>query len=374
MNGGPGRAVRGGALVGLGAVLAGSLVLAVGLGLVKWVVDETASPGSLLSVLLVAGGLALLVGGTLGATRGRPVGVRALGGLGAVGLAGLVAIVVGPAVAVNHVPRPSIGDAPDAVGLEHEDLRLRTPDGVELAAWYVPSTNGAAVVLLHGAGSTRSNVLTQAAVLAGHGYGVLLLDARGHGESGGRSMDFGWHGDDDVAAAVAHLEGRADVSADRIGVVGMSMGGEEAIGAAAAHPAIRAVVAEGATARNAADEAWLSDAYGLRGAFQEVLERLQDRVTDLLAAAEVPIALRDAVARSDARFLLITAGEVAAEGHAAAHIASAAPDRVDVWTVPGADHTGGLATDPEGWEARVVGFLDEVLLDRVPTGGPGSGG
>ena len=50
--------------------------------------------------------------------------------------------------------------------MAYENVRLRTGDGVSLAGWYVPSVNRAAVVLLHGAGSTRSNVLPQAAVLA----------------------------------------------------------------------------------------------------------------------------------------------------------------------------------------------------------------
>src|SRR5690606_16506366 len=100
---------------------------------------------------------------------------------------------------------------------EHTSLAVETADGVRLAAWYVPSTNRAAVVLLHGAGSTRSNVLRHAAVLADNGYGVLLLDARGHGESEGRAMDFGWWGDADVTAAVEALAGRADVDPDRIG-------------------------------------------------------------------------------------------------------------------------------------------------------------
>ena len=136
---------------------------------------------------------------------------------------------------------------------------------MSLAGWYVPSANGAAVVLLHGAGSTRSDVLPQAAVLARAGFGVLLVDARGHGGSGGRAMDFGWHGDADIAAATDYLAARPDVDADRIGAVGMSMGGEEAIGATATNRLLRAVVAEGATARTAADEAWLSDRYGTAG-------------------------------------------------------------------------------------------------------------
>lgn len=55
-------------------------------------------------------------------------------------------------------------------------MTFRAADGVRLSAWYVPSRNGAAVVLLPGAGSTRTAVLGQAAVLARHGYGALLTD------------------------------------------------------------------------------------------------------------------------------------------------------------------------------------------------------
>ena len=56
----------------------------------------------------------------------------------------------------------------------------------------MPARNGTAVVLLPGAGATRTAVLGQAAVLARHGYGALLVDDRGHGRSAGHAMDFGW--------------------------------------------------------------------------------------------------------------------------------------------------------------------------------------
>ena len=239
-------------------------------------------------------------------------------GAGTVILVAVVAFVVGPAVAATNVPRPEIGATPASKGLDYESVTVTTDDGVRLAGWYLPSTNRAAVVLLHGAGSTRSNVLDEAAVLARHGFGVLMIDARGHGDSGGRAMDFGWHGDADIAAATGYLAERPDVDPQRIGVVGMSMGGEEAIGAAATNPLIGAVVAEGATARNAADEAWLSNQFGVRGLLQEQIERLQDMATDVLTDASVPTSMRDAVATSgDTRYLLITAGNVADEGHAA---------------------------------------------------------
>ena len=184
---------------------------------------------------------------------------------------------------------------------------MTTDDGVRLAGWYLPSTNRAAVVLLHGAGSTRSDVLDEAAVLAAHGFGVLMIDARGHGDSDGRAMDFGWHGDADIAAATGYLADRPrrrPTAHRRGGHVDGWRGGASA--PAATNRLIRAVVAEGATARSAADEAWLSDEFGVRGLVQEQLERLQDVVTDALTDASVPTSMREAVETSgDTRYLLI---------------------------------------------------------------------
>jgi dienelactone hydrolase len=274
----------------------------------------------------------------------------------------LAVSIVAPAVAATNVPSTEITSTPATMGLEYQSVTLTTTDGVELAAWYMPGTNRAGVVVMHGAGSTRSDVLDQAAVLARSGYTLVLIDARGHGDSRGTAMDFGWNGDLDIAAGTAFLASRPEVDPDRIGVVGFSMGGEEAIGAAAADPRIRAVVAEGATARQAADKAWLSDVYGWRGWLQEQVENVQDGITDYLTEASPPTVLRSAVAQSPGtRFLLITAGTVEDEAHAAAYIQAGAGERVTVWNVDGADHTGGYDTQPDDWQQRVVEFLDETL-------------
>jgi uncharacterized protein len=143
--------------------------------------------------------------------------------------------------------------------------------------------------------------------------------------------------------------------------MGFSMGGEEAIGASRSNGAVRAVVAEGATGRTAADKDWLSDVYGWRGHLQEIVEDVQYRITDYLSPASTPVSLERAVRDSDAEFLIISAGAVTDEGHVAETLGRAAPERVETWTVDAAGHTGGLDTDPEEWVRRVTGFLDSTV-------------
>lgn len=273
---------------------------------------------------------------------------------------------VGQGVAASLPAHPVLGArTPADVGLRYEPVTLRTADGVRLAAWWVPSRNRAALVLLHGAGSTRTAVLDQAAALGTHGYGLLLLDARGHGESAGRGMDFGWYGERDVAAALDFVAGRPGVAGDRLGVVGLSMGGEVAIGTAGSDPRVGAVVAEGATNRVAADKGYLA-AYGVRGEIQRGIDWATYAVAGLLTAAPEPPALRESAADAQADgtptpMLLITAGDLDSERLAAEYIHRAAPGAVEIWTVPGAGHTGGLRTEPGEWERRVLGFLDTTL-------------
>jgi uncharacterized protein len=277
-----------------------------------------------------------------------------------------VALVISPLVlavyAVNVPPTDAGTVTPASRGLAYTDVAFRAADGVRLSGWYVPSGNGGAVVLLHGAGSTRAGVLNHAAVLARHGYGVLLFDSRGHGRSGGDAMEFGWYGDRDIRAAVSFLEHRPDVHAGRIAVAGMSMGGEEAIGAAASDSRIRAVVAEGATGRVAGDASWLSQEYGWRGWIQERITGLTSLAASLLTSAPRPIALRASVAEAAPRpVLLIAAGKVRDEIVAGRFIRRASPGTVQLWIVPGAAHTGGLATHPAEWTERVTGFLGRAL-------------
>jgi hypothetical protein len=94
------------------------------------------------------------------------------------------------------------------------------------------------------------------------------------------------------------------------------------------------------------------------------VDRLTYGLTDLLTDAPTPRPLRAAIASSPRRpVLLVVAGDVADERHAAEALRAASPATVEVWVVAGAGHTGGLATDPDGWARRVHAFFDHALLE-----------
>ncbi len=267
------------------------------------------------------------------------------------------------AIYATNLPATALGNVtPAARGFAYLDVTLTTVDHVRLSAWYIPSRNGAAIVLLHGSGSTRTSVLDQATVIARHGYGVLLVDARGHGRSRGIGMDFGWWGDRDTLAAVTWLEARPDVAGGRVGAVGMSMGGEEALGAAAADPRIRVVVTEGALGRGSMDSAWLPNTP--QGYIERGMLTVQTAVTGLLTSAPEPASLRRAVVAIAPRPVLLIAGRPELRGDR--QLRDAAPATVDVWELPDTPHVSGLAYHPAEWEARVVGFLDAALGPSTP--------
>jgi dienelactone hydrolase len=354
------------------ATVAGIAGTAAGAGiasaqLAKASLDVTAT----LAVIVLMSGISLLGWGAALLIRALPGWWRLLAVPAAIVVLWFVLYPLTVAVyATSRPPGPLGPGNPGQYGLTYQDVSFRTSDGVPLSAWYVPARNGAAVVLLPGAGSTRISLLEQAAVLAGHGYGALLTDTRGHGLSGGRAMDFGWHGNADITAAVSFLSRQPGVQPGKIAVLGLSMGGEQAIAAAGADPRIRAVVAEGVTGQQLADLGWLP--HGIDGALTRGEEWVKFSAAGLLSGAPRPMPLRDAIRAAAPRpVLIIAAGAVPDESVAARWFQAASPGTVQVWSVARAGHTGALAAQPRAWEARVTSFLNAALNPVATPAGPG---
>jgi fermentation-respiration switch protein FrsA (DUF1100 family) len=155
----------------------------------------------------------------------------------AVGAVPLAAWAAGE-VLVAPARRP-VGAPPPALGAEEITFGARD----RLHGWWLPGRAGAgAVVLLHGVRSDRRSMIERAAWLRAQGYGVLLFDFSAHGESEGDAISFGLRESDDVADAVAELRRRAP--GERIGAIGVSMGGAAMVLAAGSIPRLDAVVLE----------------------------------------------------------------------------------------------------------------------------------
>jgi pimeloyl-ACP methyl ester carboxylesterase len=120
--------------------------------------------------------------------------------------------------------RPSPSEIP-AARPPARDVRLRTEDGVSLAATYWPgrTTEAPAVLLLHGVESSRASMTSSAAWLAGNGYAALTIDFRGYGESTPAAHSFGLNESRDAAAALAWLKRRQGGAP--VAILGVSMGG-----------------------------------------------------------------------------------------------------------------------------------------------------
>ena len=314
-----------------------------------------------LAVIVLVAGLFLLIWGAVALVRAVPGWWRLLAIPVALAVLQFVLLPLTEAVYATNLPPGQLGTGtPARYGLTYQDVAFRTADGVRLSAWYIPSRNGAAVVLLPGSGSTRTAVLGQAAMLARHGYGALLVDGRGHGLSGGHAMDFGWWGGRDLAAAVSFLARQPGVQAGKIAVLGESMGGEQALAAMGADPRIRAVVAEGAEGQQYADRGWRP--HDITGVIDRGVDWVQYTAAGLISGAPRPMSIPDAIRAAALRPVLIVAGgTVASEPVAARWFRAASPATVQVWVVPHAGHTQGLATAPQAWEAHVIGSLNAAL-------------
>lgn len=242
---------------------------------------------------------------------------------------------------------------------EYQSVTLTTSDGLELAGWYVPSQNRAAVIAIPG----RDGPQAAARVLARHGYGVLLFDRRGEGESEGEPNASGWGGTRDVAAALAFLQSQPDVDPRRIGGIGLSVGGELLIETAARTPALAATVSEGAGIRSVREHMHRA---GIGKWITLPLHANMTLRTAVFSNQLPPPDLADLIGEIAPRPVLLIQAQQAQGGEELNPVYfAAAGDPKALWLVPDSTHVGGLEAHPVEYEQRLIGFLDRALLDTV---------
>ena len=132
--------------------------------------------------------------------------------------------------------------APVEVGLNGvKEIEIAAADGVTLIAWHSPAGDDKPTMLyFHGNAANAANRAPKFEAMRENGFGVLYLNNRGYGGSGGRPTE-----KDNVADAITaydYLIGLG-VPAARIVAYGESLGSGQAVKLAAARP-VAAVVLE----------------------------------------------------------------------------------------------------------------------------------
>lgn len=287
----------------------------------------------------------------------------------ALGAAGALAAAWYASHRINPTPRRSYRDAftftPWEMGVPFETVTLTTPDALTLHAWWLPRPESEHVIIgCHGHTGGKHELLGISSRLWQAGFNVLLFDLRGRGQSDPFPNTLAGYELADLETALAYVQQRMPHA--NIGLLGYSMGGVLAILLAAAHPEIRAVVA---------DSPFSTAELVVANKMQKIVAGL---AYPLLAITSLVIAQRygytlgrvrpvEAVAQLAPRPLLLihgTADTLVPVEHAD-QLFAAAGEPKELWLMPGAEHCGAYFLDREEYVARVRAFFQQALCEAT---------
>ena len=263
---------------------------------------------------------------------------------------------------LNPLRTTQTEDTLKRTGASKEDFDVTTPDGTVLRGWKIRprAANGDWILLFHGVSDNRTGTLGHAEFLLRHGYSVIMMDSRAHGESGGSMATYGWRERYDTVA-VSHALCSSE-SVRHLGALGVSMGAAIALQSAAVDPQIEAVAAEDPFA-NLREVSY--DYGGLD--FSPLLGKTLFRPATIVALYEIArdghfdpdaVSPMRAVAARPFPVLLVcgTRDHRIPCRHAEA-IYRAATGPKELWIVEGAGHASALGRAPEQYEVRITRFF-----------------
>jgi pimeloyl-ACP methyl ester carboxylesterase len=302
--------------------------------------------------------------------RGRRRAVRWLSMLLALLLFGYFGISAYIASQLTLTVRRGLSANPAADGLQVEDIAFRSArDDVTLRGWLLkaPADQGRVVVMVHGYNGARDDVnngmYPVARSLVERNISVIMFDLRGCGQSEGERFSLGWFEQDDVRGALRFAQERGF---QHIGLHGYSMGAASGLLAAAAEPAVQAMVEDSGYAdlMDVLDQE-VPRRSGLPPIFTPGIV-LMSRLMYGIHAAEVKPA--EAAARFAPRPLLVIHGDadelipVASAGRIwHARYGEGTPDPATYYIAPGAGHTQAYKSDNAAYLALIGNFFEQHL-------------
>jgi uncharacterized protein len=246
------------------------------------------------------------------------------------------------------------------------EVSITTPDAITLRAWTIhPHTsNGDAVILLHGLGDNRIGMTGYAQLLLAHGFTVLLPDARAHGVSGGQLATYGLLERNDIHQWFDFLAAQNQPRC--IFALGESMGAAELLQSLTVEPHFCAVAAESSFSsfRDIAYDRMgqpfhLGPWFG-RTIFRPVIEFAFLYVRVKYGLDMQQVSPEDSVATTKVPVLLIH-GQIDSNipPRHSQQIQSRNPNAV-LWQVPNADHCEALSAAPEEFDQRLQAWFTPI--------------
>jgi fermentation-respiration switch protein FrsA (DUF1100 family) len=283
-------------------------------------------------------------------------------GLLAVGLGGSIARLAHRSAMNLLQPARSerqISDTPARLGVGYQEITLTTADGLELAGWYTPASNGAVILVAHGYGGARQ--AEKHAFFARSGFGTVTWDFRAHGESEGEVCTMGHQEAMDVEAALDFALSQPDLS--MVGALGESMGAAAIIQAAARRPEIAAMVADSSFA--ALEEE--IEIVVPQAILRPFIRFFAEREAGLDIGDLRPI---ERIGEISPRPVFIIQGmaDSAIPADSAQRLYDAAGEPRRLWIEPGVEHMGVQNARPAEYERRVIEFFRAALLSRDQSG------
>ncbi|HBE91041.1 MAG TPA: alpha/beta hydrolase [Gammaproteobacteria bacterium] len=142
-----------------------------------------------------------------------------------------------------QAPRRKEKGNPADIGLTYREISIRTVEGKQLFAWWLPAASGSpTIILMHGWGGNAELMLPLAVPFQKAGMNVLLLDARNHGQSDSTSYSSLPRFAEDVSSAINWVKMQSAEQRDRIVLLGHSVGAGAVLFEASRQDDISAVI------------------------------------------------------------------------------------------------------------------------------------
>jgi fermentation-respiration switch protein FrsA (DUF1100 family) len=259
--------------------------------------------------------------------------------------------------------KPDAKTSPADYDLPFEDIEFQSGDGLTLRGWYIPAEHSArTVIFCAGANGSIDPDVQYAAWFHPIGLNVLIFDWRAHGRSDGTIVTLGYTERYDLIAAVEFAKSKG---AQKIGVLGFSMGGAVALSTAAGCPDIDAVAADGAfvhvvtaIAGGLIERGWPD---GLAYSLARLLLIAANVRTGLNLFASEPVRWIDRIAPRPL-LLMYGARDPFAPRAEVDLLFARAREPKQLWRVPEAGHRDLHLYRAEEYRQRIVRFFNENLV------------